>query len=324
MSGWLLRRSLQAVLTYFVAVSLIFFLMRLVPGDPLARLSDDKPMPPEAVAALRARYGLDQPAGRQFTVFVSQLFRGDLGRSIERGGRPVTSLVAERLPATLLLGGTALLLNLTLGLWLGAWQATHRGTRGERAVGAISLGLYAVPSFWLGLVLVWAFGTELRWLPVAFMTSPWLPPTASFAARATDVSLHLVLPALTLTLVTLGATARYQRGAMSEAFALGTVRAARSRGLTESVVRWRYAWRGALGPMLALFGLWLPMLVAGSVFVESVFVWPGIGSLAADAIASRDYPVIMGTTLLVSAAVVGGNLLADVLHRWLDPRLRES
>ena len=324
MTGWLLRRSLQAVLTYLVAVSLIFFLMRLVPGDPLARLSEDRPMPPEAVAALRARYGLDQPAGRQYAVFVSRLFHGDLGRSIERSGRPVTALVAERLPATLLLGGTALLLNLTLGLWLGAWQATHRGTRGERAVGAVSLGLYAVPSFWLGLVLAWAFGTELRWLPVAFMTSPWLPPGAPFLARVTDVVPHLVLPALTLTLVTLGATARYQRGAISEALGLATVRAARSRGLTESVIRWRYAWRSAIGPMLALFGLWLPMLVAGSVFVEHVFAWPGIGSLAAEAIESRDYPLIMGATLLVSAAVVGGNLIADVLHRLLDPRLRET
>ncbi|MEO8633777.1 MAG: ABC transporter permease [Gemmatimonadales bacterium] len=324
MSGWLLRRSLQAVLTYFVAVSLIFFLMRLVPGDPLARLSDDRPMPPEAIAALRARYGLDQPATRQFLVFVTQLMRGDLGRSIERGGLPVTALVTERLPATLLLGGSALLLNLTLGLWLGAWQATHRGTRGERAVGAISLALYAMPSFWLGLVLAWAFGIKLRWLPVAFMTSPWLRPGASFAARAMDVLPHLVLPVLTLTLVTLGATARYQRGALTEALALVTVRAARSRGLSESVIRWRYAWRAAVGPMLALFGLWLPMLVAGSVFVETIFVWPGLGSLAADAIASRDYPVIMGTTLLVSAAVVGGNLLADVLHRWLDPRLRDA
>jgi peptide/nickel transport system permease protein len=324
MSGWLLRRSLQAVLTYLVAVTLIFFLMRLVPGDPLAQLSEDRPMPPEAVAALRARYGLDQPAGRQFVVFVSQLLRGDLGRSIERGGQPVTRLVAERLPATLLLGGTALLLNITLGLWLGAWQATHRGTPGERVVGALSLGLYAVPSFWLGLVLAWAFGIELRWLPVAAMRSPWIDAAAPFATRAWDVLQHLVLPALTLTLVTLGATARYQRGALTEALELAPVRAARSRGLPESVVRWRYAWRAGVGPMLALFGLWLPMLVAGSVFVESVFVWPGLGSLAADAISSRDYPVIMGATLLVSAAVVGGNLLADVLHRWLDPRLRDA
>jgi peptide/nickel transport system permease protein len=323
-SGWLLRRSLQAVLTYLVAVTLIFFLMRLVPGDPLARLTEDRPMPPEAVAALRARYGLDQPAGRQFVVFVSQLLRGDLGRSIERGGQPVTRLVAERLPATLLLGGTALLLNITLGLWLGAWQATHRGRPGERVVGALSLALYAVPSFWLGLVLAWAFGIELGWLPVAAMQSPWIDASAPFTTRAADVLRHLILPALTLTLVTLGATARYQRGALTEALDLATVRAARSRGLTESVVRWRYAWRAAVGPMLALFGLWLPMLVAGSVFVESVFVWPGLGSLAADAISSRDYPVIMGATLLVSAAVVGGNLMADVLHRWLDPRLRDA
>lgn len=322
MSLWVARRAGQALVTFILAAVLAFFLMRLTPGDPLARLTEDRPLPPEAVKALRARYGVDKPPLAQFLTFLGGVARGDLGGSIEHGGRPVTALIAERLPATLLLGGTALALNFLLGIGIGVFQATRPGTGIDRTLTLVSLTAYATPSFWLGLVLAWAFGTELHWLPVAFMHEPWLGPDAPWFVRLGDLLRHLVLPALTLSLVTFGATARYQRAAMLEALALDCVRAARTRGLPEHTIRWRHAWRNALGPMLALFGLWLPLLVAGSVFVEAVFVWPGLGTLAAEAIASRDYPVLMGATILVAAAVVLGSLIADLLHRWLDPRLR--
>ena len=133
---------------------------------------------------------------------------------------------------------------------------------------------------------------------------------------------HLLLPAATLCLVTIGATVRYQRAAMLEVLEMDFIRTARTKGLPERQVRWRHAWRNALGAVLALFGLWLPLLVAGSVFVESVFAWPGLGTLAAEAIGTRDYPVIMGVTLLVSAAVVLGSFAADLIHRWVDPRVQ--
>ena len=324
MIGWAARRVLQALVTFLLAATLAFFLMRLTPGDPLARLTEDRPLSPEAVAALRARYGVDKPLLTQFVVFLGGIARGDFGGSIEHNGRPVAALIRERLPATLLLGGTALALNFLFGVAVGVYQAARAGSRADHALTLVSLAAYATPSFWLGLVLAWAFGTELHWFPVAFMSEPWLASGASWSIRARDLLWHLVLPALTLSLVTFGATARYQRAAMLEALALPSVRTARTKGLPERLVLWRHAWRNALGPMLALFGLWLPLLVAGSVFVEAVFVWPGLGTLAADAIASRDYPVLMGTTVLVSAAVVAGSLLADLVHRWLDPRLRES
>jgi peptide/nickel transport system permease protein len=323
-SGWLLRRTLQAILTFLLAATLAFFLMRLTPGDPLTRLTEDRPIPPEAVRAIRERYGVDQPAFTQFERFLGGVVRGDLGGSIEHNGRPVIALIAERLPATLLLGGTALVFNFLLGIGIGVFQATRPGSAADRGLTIVSLATYAMPSFWLGLVLAWAFGTRLHWLPVAFMHEPWIAPDAPLLVRLGDLLRHLVLPALTLSLVTFGATARYQRAAMLEALALDCVRAARTRGLTERAVRWHHAWRNALGPMLSLFGLWLPLLVAGSVFVEAVFVWPGLGTLAAEAIANRDYPLIMGATILVSAAVVLGNLIADLLHRWLDPRLRPA
>ena len=320
MSGWLLRRAAQAGLTFLLAVSLAFVVMRLAPGDPLSRLTEDRPLAPEAMARLRARYGLDQPLAAQYGAFLAGVARGDLGTSILRD-EPVTRLLAERLPATLLLGGTALLLNFTVGIGLGTWQATRAGGRGDRWLTRLVLAAYAMPSFWLGLVLAWVFAVELRWFPVGFMHDPLLAADAGWAVRLADLARHLVLPAATLSIVTLGATARYQRGAMLDALAQPFVRTARAKGLGERAVRWRHAWPNALGPVLALFGLWLPLLVAGSVFVEQVYSWPGLGTLAADAILARDYPVIMGTTLLVALAVVTGTLAADLLHRLVDPRV---
>jgi peptide/nickel transport system permease protein len=322
--SWAFRRMLQAFATFLVAVVLMFFLMRLAPGDPLSRLGDERPFSPAALATLRARYGLDQPLLTQFRAFVKPLARGDLGVSIQHPDRSVNSLIAQRLPATLLLGGTVLLINFTLGTWLGAWQAFRRGSKTDHLLTLFTLLLYATPSFWLGLSLVWLFGTEWHLLPVAFMHDPLLSSDAGRLSRLTDLLRHLILPAATLSLVTIAATVRYQRAAMLDVLHLVFIRTARTKGLQERQVRWHHAWRNAIGAVLALFGLWLPLLVAGSVFVESVFAWPGLGTLAAEAIVTRDYPVIMGSTILVSAVVVLGSLLADLTHRWLDPRLREG
>jgi peptide/nickel transport system permease protein len=321
---WFLRRVASAVVTFLLATTLVFFLMRITPGDPLARLSEDRPMPPEAIADLRARYDLNSPLTSQFTHFLGGILGGNLGASIAQGGRSVNSLIAERLPATLLLGGTALLLNFSFGIWLGVWQARRRGSRADQWLSVLSLAAYATPSFWLGLALTWLLGVELHLLPTGFMHDPLLPANASAWVRFTDLLRHLLLPAITLSLATIGATARYQRAAMIDALELGCVRTARTKGLPERAVIWRHAWRNALGPMLALFGLWLPLLVAGSVFVEAIFSWPGLGTLAWEAIGSRDYPVIMGAAILVSALVVAGSLIADLLHRLLDPRLGTS
>lgn len=320
---WLLTRIGSALVTYLLATTLIFFLMRVTPGDPLSRLSEDRPMPPEAIAELRARYGIDRPLLEQYRLFLGAALTGDLGSSIAQG-RPVTMMIAERLPATLLLGGSALVLAFTVGIWLGVWQARRRGTATDRALTLLGIATYATPVFWLGLVLVWVFGIEWHFFPTGYMHDILLPADAGWGERAGDLLVHLVLPAATLTIALMGAAMRYQRATMIDALELACVRTARVKGLPERSVIWRHAWRNALGPMVALAGLWLPLLVGGSVFVEAVFSWPGLGRLAFEAIGSRDYPVIMGAALLVSAMVVLGNLLADLGQRWLDPRLRTA
>ena len=320
MKGWLLRRGLQALVTFAVALVLLFVLMRVAPGDPLSRLGENRPLSPKEIEVLRARYGLDQPVTKQFLSFLQGLSRGDLGVSIEYG-RPVTALLAERLPATILLGGTVLLLNFTAGLWLGVRQAVRRG-RWDRWLTNLSLAGYAMPSFWLGLVLAWLVGVEWRLLPAAGMRDPLLSPDAGVVARATDVLRHLVLPAATLSVVSIAATMRYQRAAMLDVFRLPYIVTARAKGLSEHEVTWRHAWRNALFPVFTLFGLWLPILVTGSVFVEAIFAWPGLGSLAAAAVGGRDYPLLMGASLLVAALVVVSNFLTDVAYALLDPRVR--
>jgi peptide/nickel transport system permease protein len=320
-SGWLLRRALQALVTFAIALALLFVLMRVAPGDPLSRLSGDRPLSASEIAVLRSRYGLDQPIGTQFASFVSGLMRGDLGVSIEYG-RPVTSLLAERLPATLLLGGSVLLLNFTVGLWLGVRQAVRRGRREDRWLTTVSLAGYATPSFWLGLVLAWLVGIKWRLLPAAGMQNPLLSFDASLATRAVDVLRHLILPALTLSIVSIAATMRYQRSAMLEVLHLPYIVTARAKGLPERDVTWRHAWRNALFPVITLFGLWLPILVTGSVFVEAVFAWPGLGSLAATAVGGRDYPLLMGASLLVAALVITGGFVTDLAYALLDPRVR--
>lgn len=321
MRRWLLRRSLQAAGTLVLAAVAAFVLMRLAPGDPLAHLSEDKPVPPEAVAQLRARYGLDQPIGRQFAAFAAGLARGDLGVSIEYG-RPVGQLVRERLGATVLLGGTVLLLNFTLGLWLGVRQALARGRPLDRGLGVAGALSVALPSFWVALMLIWLLGLHGPRLPVAGLRDPLLQG-AGTGAVVLDMLRHLILPAATLTLVTIGATMRYQRAAMLEALVQPFVRTATARGLAPPAVT-RHAWRTALVPVITLLGLWLPILVTGAVFVEAVFAWPGLGQLAAQAAGRRDYPLMMGCTLLAGAMVVLGSLLADVAAAIADPRTRPA
>jgi peptide/nickel transport system permease protein len=317
---WLVRRALQSLVTLAVALVILFLLMHILPGDPLSRVGEGRPLTPEQIQALRDRYDLNRPLLEQLWSLVVGLVHGDLGVSIEYA-RPVTGLVFERLPATLLLGGTVLLLNFTLGLWLGVRQAVRKDSPEDRWLTTVSLAGYATPSFWLGLVLAWLVGVKWRLLPPAGMRNPLLE--AGGLAAAVDIARHLVLPAITLSVVSIAGTMRYQRTAMLEALRFPYILTARAKGLTERRVLW-HGWRNALFPVLTLFGLWLPILVSGSVFVEAVFAWPGLGSLAAAAVGNRDYPLLMGAAILVAGMVVLAGFLTDVAYALLDPRVRYS
>jgi peptide/nickel transport system permease protein len=315
---WLARRLAASVAIVFTVVTLTFFIIRLAPGEPFLP-PGERAMDPAVREVLRAQFGLDRSVPEQFARFVGQLAHGNLGYSFTQR-RPVAAALADAIPNTLLLAGAALLLDFLLGVWLGVFQAMRARSAADVALGAGTLFIASVPTFWLGLILLLVFGEWLHWLPLGGVTDP-VPPHGGLA-QLWDRLHHLILPAVTLGVVGAATTARYQRAAALEAGAHDYVRTARAKGLSDRTIMARHVLRNALLPTVTLFGLAFPFLLTGAVLIERVFSWPGMGRLAADAILQRDYPVVSGTMLVASVMVVLGSLIADVLTAVADPRVR--
>jgi peptide/nickel transport system permease protein len=318
---WVVRRLLAAIATVFAVLTATFAAIHVAPGTPFMPRGDRPPFDSATVTRLQAQFGLDRPLQVQYERYLAALAHGELGESFSER-RPVAAMLADAIPNTIFLAGAALLIDLLLGLAIGVFQAEHAGGLSDVALTNLTLFFYSLPTFWLGLVLLLVFGGWLHWLPVGGIVDPAVHESLNLAARIADRLRHLALPALTLGLVGAAGTARFQRAAMMQALGQDFVRSARSKGLTARDVIWRHALRNALLPYVTLIGLALPFLLTGAVVVESVFAWPGMGKLAADAIAARDYPVVVATTLLASTLVVTGSLLADLLYAVLDPRAR--
>ena len=318
MLRWLLRRSADALLTALVAAVLLVVLVHYLPGDPLAAIIRDRPATPEVLAALRQRWGTDRTLPEVLAAFFRGLARGDLGVSLSEQ-RPVTTVLLEHLGPTVLLGGLTLLIDFTVGLALGLWSALHPDTARSRFLGALTLVGYALPTFVVGMLLVWLCAVVWHWFPAAGMADPLLGPGAPAAAVLADRLRHLALPLAAMVIATIAVPIRQQRAAALATTTQPWVLAARARGIRPARVAWRHCWRPALTPVVTLFGLWLPMLVAGAVFVEAVFGWPGVGSLIATATADRDVPLVVGAGLLLIVMVQFGSLVADLLYRLVDP-----
>jgi peptide/nickel transport system permease protein len=278
-------------------------------------------MDPAVVIALRARFGLDEGLGTQYAKYLGALATGYLGESFTHR-RPVGELLVRALPNTLSLAGAALVLDFLLGMALGVFQAMRARSAADVALGAGTLFLASVPTFWLGMMLVIVFGQWLHWFPVGGVEDAALSGTLTWPGRLLDRAWHLALPACTLGVVGAATTARYQRAAALDATAHDYVRTARAKGLTEGAVMRQHVLRNALLPTVTLFGLSFPFLLTGAVLIETLFAWPGMGRLAADAILQRDYPVVSATLLVASVMVVAGSLIADVLMSVVDPRVR--
>lgn len=318
MIAWLLRRLAAGIAIITAVATLTFAAIHVAPGTPF--LPTDRSLDPAVEARLRARFGLDRPLPRQYLDYLVRLSHGDLGESFSQQ-RPVRQVIADAVPNTLLLMATALAIDFLLGITIGLVQAAHARRRIDVVLTNATLFFYSLPTFWLGLVLLLVFGQWLHWLPVGGVTDP-LHEALPLGARLLDRLTHLVLPALTLGLVGAAGTARYQRAALLETIGEDYVRTARAKGLTEARVLVRHVLRNALLPIVALLGIALPFLLTGAVVVETVFAWPGLGKTAADAIGARDYPLVLGTSLLASVLVVAGSLLADLLTTTVDPRVR--
>jgi peptide/nickel transport system permease protein len=306
--------------------TLVFVVLHLAPGDPALLLTSPR-MTPEALAQVRSRFGLDSPLWERYLRWLAALARGELGVSLSRG-QAVTRVLAGAAGPTAVLGLLSLLLSFALGTALGLLQALRRDTALDHAATWVTLLLYGMPAFWLALMLVLVFSRGgglggILALPASGLVSVDHDLMA-LPVRLFDRLRHLVLPVATLTLVLGSGVARYARAALLQVLEAEHVQAARARGLPERTVLLGHALRTALLPLVTLLGLYLPVLLSGSVFVEQVFGLPGMGKLLVDAVYARDYPLVMGCTLVFAGIVVLGSLVADVLALSADPRIREG
>jgi peptide/nickel transport system permease protein len=314
-------RLLQATIVVLLVTTVTFVLVHLAPGDPIGLLLD-RPGVTEAVRQQwRASLGLDRPLCEQYVRWVANVLRGDLGYSISFR-RPVSEVIAEALPRTLLLVGLALAFSFALGIVVAVLQSERPGGARDRWLGRVLLVLFSVPDFWFALVVLIVFAYRIPILPPSGIVDPVLHDYMSPSARALDRLRHLVLPVATLTLLTTAAIARYQRSALLEVLPSDWMRTAVAKGLSRRRAVRRHALRNALLPSITLAGLYLPALVSGALLIEKVFSWPGMGLLAANAISSRDYLLITAVVLVTSVAVSVGALVADLASAAADPRIR--
>jgi peptide/nickel transport system permease protein len=319
--GYLLRRIAAAALLLWLVLTATFVLLRLAPGDPVAEASL-LPIPKQQRERLIHDFGLDRPLPEQYARWLGEVARGNWGISFAQR-RPVSAVISEALPATLLLAAAALLVEYGVGTALGVAAARHSGSPLDRSIRVAMLLLYSQPLFWLGLMAILLFSYHLRWLPASHMRSLGADAMGT-AARLADLGKHLVLPALTLGLANAGGAARFVRASLLDVMGRDFIRTARAKGLDERRVVWVHGMRAALVPIVQLLGMSVPSLLSGALITEIVFAWPGLGRVTFAAIATRDSPVVLGTTAVSAVLVVAGNLVGDLLHSAADPRVRDA
>jgi len=313
--GPFLARRLLHLGPVLLGVSLIVFLvLHLAPGDP-AEVMLGANANKEDLASLRTQLGLDQPLHVQYITWISHVARGDLGRSLWMK-RPVLGEVLERFKATILLTGSALLLSTLGGVALGIASATRANSLLDRLSGVASLFGASMPVFWLGIVLMVIFSLWLGWLPASGMYAPY------GGGGLRDLLSHLILPAVTLAAASVTIIARLTRATMLETLGQDYVRTARAKGLGERSVVWRHALKNALIPIVTVVGVQAGYLLGGAVLTETVFAWPGVGTLVVQGILARDMPLVQGGVLVIALSFVLVNLLVDTLYAWLDPRIK--
>jgi peptide/nickel transport system permease protein len=314
MLWFLLRRLVQTALTLGVLVGTVFLALRAAPGGPAYALLGPDRYTPALASRIDEQLGLDRPLPEQFVRWLGQMTHGELGYSYFHH-RPAVAVVLERLPATLELGGLAFLVSLAVGVPVGIWAAVRRGRWADHLLSSGAVAVLSTPSFWLGVGVILVCSAWLRLLPSAGLAP--IGQEGNLLERAR----HLILPVLTLAASHAAALALYTRAAMVEALLADHTRTARMMGESERAVIWRRALATAAVPIATIAGLTLAHLVEGSIVVETVFAWPGVGQLTVASIPRRDYPILLVISLFVGLMVILANSLADLAYRWLDPRI---
>ena len=319
MTTYIGNRLLQTLVVLIIVTVVIFFIMRLLPGDPLliyvAESANLQAMSPDMIEQMRHQFGLDKPLIEQYLNWVGGIFRGDFGESIfyhEKVGK----LMLERFPITLHIGMLALILGAVLGVLAGLLAAVKRGTWIDKVITPLTYIGITIPVFWLGILLIFTFGLKLGWLPIAGYTSPW----EDFWLNTRQV----VMPVICLASFGLAANARQMRSAMLEVVRQDYIRTAWAKGLTERIVISKHALKNSLIPVVTLLGLSVGIVFGGSVLVEKVFAIPGVGRLLVSSIYGQDYVVVQSITLVIALMVLLANLIVDISYAWFDPRIRYS
>ncbi|MDN6658719.1 MAG: ABC transporter permease [Acidipropionibacterium jensenii] len=318
---YLLSKLGGAAISMVLVILLGFFAFKLMPGDPVARMAKERPMSVAQMNQLREQLGLNKPMIVQFWNYLVNVFTLNFGDSYVYK-QSVASLIGEYFWNTILLTGTAAVIAIALGLWLGQRSAWKHGSWFDRITSGTSLVFWSVPTFWLALLLLMVFGGSLHWFPTGGMTSP-SPPTGAFD-KVLDVASHMVLPVITMVAVVYAQYVMVMRASLIEEMSADYLTTARAKGLREDKVRSRPAVPNALLPTVPLGFMHIGGLIAGAVTVETVFSWPGLGKLTYEAISGPDLPLLQGTFVVFSAIIIVTNLLADLVYRQLDPRVRTA
>jgi peptide/nickel transport system permease protein len=319
---FIVRRLGQAALTIFLIVILNFILFRAMPGSPERILARNPNVSPQAIQQTRERWGIDKPLiPDQLVAYITATFQGDLGNSFGQRGRPVTEVVGSRIGPTLLLFGLGEILAIVIGLALGAYAGWRRGGAIDLVGNGVSLILYSMPYFLLGMILLLVFASTLHWFPSFGMTTLGVSHDSPLEYLA-DLSAHLVLPVATVALGLIGQYSILMRSSIIETLSDEYITTARAKGISETRILRGHALPNAMLPTVSLIAINLGYVVAGAITVEVVFNWPGLGTLTVDALTSRDYPVLQGIFLVLSISVVFANLGADMIYGRLDPRVR--
>ncbi len=306
-------RALQGIVVILLVSAITFFLVNLAPGGPAALMRMDAT--PQEREALTRRFGLDRPVPVRYLEWLSNAVRGDLGTSMLTQ-EPVVNRIGDRLPNTLVLSGLALAVSVVLGIPMGVLSALRRGKITDYTLAGVSLLGLSIPAFWFGIMLILGFSVSLHLLPSSGVA------TSGMDFNLMDRLQHLIMPTLVLSTTILPNVVRFTRSAMLDVLGQDFIRTAAAKGLSPTVVNFSHALRNALVPVVSTIGALIPRLVGGAVITEAVFGWPGLGRLAVEAANGRDYPLVVGITVVVAALVVLTSLVVDLAYTWIDPRIR--
>jgi peptide/nickel transport system permease protein len=318
--NYLLKKLFHSLITLFIVITINFFLFRVMPGDPFAMIAKSANLSEEYKQTLSTMYGFNEPFGIQYVKYLKQLLSFDFGMSFKYR-KPVMEILGSRLMATLLLAFFAQIFAIVLGTFIGTISAAFRGKKIDVGALGFALFIYAIPAFWLGIVLVSFFSVKLGWFPINGMVVAGATYPSVWAHIA-DVARHLMLPVFSMGLAICGGYTIIMRGSLLDVLTEDYINTARAKGFKRREIVMRHALPNAMLPMVTVIAINLGFMISGAIQTETVFSWPGIGRLVYDSLMARDYPVLQGAFLLVSVTVIIANFIADILYGYLDPRIK--